>query len=95
MKRMDKGDVAKYIATNTVGKIVDIKEENGKVWAKLDTSKLYYVIDTLQPADPSEYHPVSFKEKKVKEFDGLQKIRDLHEMEESVDTSDMTPSGGG
>lgn len=92
---MDKGDVVKYIPTSTVGKIVDIKEEDGKTWVKLDTSGLYYVVSTIQPADPSEYKATSFKERRASEYGGKKSIEDLRKMEKEVDISEMTPSGGG
>ena len=92
---MDKGDVVKYSPTSTVGKIVDIKEEDGKTWIKLDTSGLYYVASTIQPADPSEYKTTSFKERKFKEYGNKKNIDDLEKMEREVDISEMMPSGGG
>ena len=92
---MDKGDVVKYSPTSTVGKIVDIKEEDGKTWIKLDTSGLYYVASTSQPADPAEYKTTSFKERKAKEYGNKKNIDDLEKMEREVDISEMMPSGGG
>ena len=92
---MDKEDVVKYSPTSTVGKIVDIKEEDGKTWIKLDTSGLYYVASTIQPADPSEYKTTSFKERKSKEYGNKKNIDDLEKMEREVDISEMMPSGGG
>ena len=91
---MDKGDIVKYVPTNTVGKVVEIKEEDGKVWVKLDKTNLYYVIDTLVPADETEYKTVSFKEKEST-FKGTNSVRDLNKMEEEVDIGDVTPTGGG
>lgn len=93
---MDKGDIVKYMPTNTVGKIVDVKEADGRAWFKLDRTGLFYVADTLSPADASEYKTVSFKDKESKKtFKGASTLEDLHEMERDVDISDMTPSGGG
>ena len=91
---MDKGDIVKYVPTNTVGKVVEIKEEDGKVWVKLDRTGLYYVADALVPADASEYKTVSFKEKEST-FKGTNSVRDLNKMEEEVDIGDVTPTGGG
>ncbi|MBQ8373667.1 MAG: DUF2098 family protein, partial [Candidatus Methanomethylophilaceae archaeon] len=39
---MKHGDILKYLPTSTVGKVQDIKEENGVVWVKLDFTGLYY-----------------------------------------------------
>jgi hypothetical protein len=91
---MDKGDIVKYVPTNTVGKVVEIKEEDGKVWVKLDRTGLFYVSSALAPADASEYKTVSFKEKEST-FKGTNSVRDLNKMEQEVDIGDVTPTGGG
>ncbi len=91
---MDKGDIVKYTPTSTVGKVLDIKEQDGKVWVKLDKTNLYYLIETLVPADASEYKIVSFKEKESN-FKGTNSVKDLNKMEEEVDVGDITPTGGG
>jgi len=41
---MKVGDLAKYRNTGSVGKIEDIKEEEGRTWALLDTTNLYYDV---------------------------------------------------
>ncbi|MCQ2069662.1 MAG: DUF2098 domain-containing protein [archaeon] len=92
---MDVGDVVKYTPTSTVGKVVDIKEMNGKVWMRLDRTDLYYVADTLVAADVSEYKTSSFKERESKEFKGRDSVDDLQKMEREVDITEMMPSGGG
>ena len=91
---MQQGDIVKYVPTNTVGKVVEIMEQDGKVWVKLDRTGLYYVSSSLVPADASEYKTVSFKEKE-KAFKGTSSVDDLHKMEKEVDISEMMPSGGG
>jgi len=92
---MDKGDIVKYPPTSTVGKVTDIKSEDGIVWVKLDKTNLYYKESLLVPADPSEYKTTSFKEQQGKAFKGTATVRDLNRMEEEVDISEMMPSGGG
>ena len=92
---MQTGDIVKYLPTSTVGKVVATKEMDGKVWVKLDKTGLYYVADTLVPADESEYKTVSYKEKESKTFKGTKSVDDLNKMEKEVDISEMMPSGGG
>lgn len=93
------GDIQKYIPTSTVGKVTDVKEMEGKVWAKLDFTNLYYDVEFLKPADKSEYKAVSYKEREkssVSTREGTEKILDdLRQAEDEVDISDYTPSGGG
>jgi len=95
-----KGDVVKYEPTATVGKITDIKEENGRVWVQLDRTKLYYDQVTLQACDPSEYRTSSFKERSgsrsgFKAATTEEALEQLNEMEHDVDIGDITPGGAG
>jgi len=88
------GDLLKYIPTATVGKVTDIRERDGKTWARLDFTDLYYEVSLLIPADPSEYVAVSFKERRS--YDGgREALEDLKKELSEVDTSEMMPSGGG
>lgn len=91
---MKVGDLLKYIPTATVGKVTDIRERDGKTWARLDFTDLYYEVSLLIPADPSEYVAVSFKERRS--YDGgREALEDLKKELSEVDTSEMMPSGGG
>ncbi|MBQ8179457.1 MAG: DUF2098 domain-containing protein [Candidatus Methanomethylophilaceae archaeon] len=91
---MKNGDILKYLPTSTVGKVQDIKEENGVVWVKLDFTGLYYDSTYLVPADASEYIEVSFKERSTYEG-GMRSIEDIRKESEEVDISEFMPSGGG
>lgn len=85
----------KYVPTATVGKVQEIKEENGVVWVKLDFTGLFYDSRYLTPADPSEYIEVSFKERKTVYEGSLKSVEDLKKESEEVDISEFMPSGGG
>ncbi|NLU46120.1 MAG: DUF2098 domain-containing protein [Euryarchaeota archaeon] len=95
---MNKGDILKYMPTSTVGKVTEIREKDGKVWARLDVTDLYYDVSRLVPADASEYKDVSFKEQEAPVDDykkkGLPVDLDA-EMQSEVDIADFMPSGGG
>ena len=81
--------------TSTVGKVTDIAERNGKVWALLDFTGLYYNVSLLAEADISEYKEVSYKER---ERDRTQKVRSVEEFAkeaEDVNIDMFMPSGGG
>ena len=92
------GDILKYIPTATVGKVTEIREQDGRVWVKLDLTNLYYDPQFLIPADDSEYQDTSFKERvrQVEDYRGTgMTLEDLHKMESEVDISEFMPSGGG
>lgn len=89
------GDLLKYTPTATVGKVQEIKEENGVVWVKLDFTGLFYDSRYLIEADPSEYIEVSYKERKTVYEGSMKSIEDLRKETEEVDITDFMPSGGG
>ena len=96
MINLEHGDILKYIPTSTVGKVLEIKEDDkGVTWVKLDYTGLFYDAKYLIPADPSEYIEVSFKERKSTYEGGKQTMEDIKAETEGVDISDMMPSGGG
>jgi len=93
---MDTGDIVRYTPTSTVGKVLDVKEEDGVVWVKLDKTNLYYRQTLLVPASESEYKTTSFKERESKTpLAAREGFEDINKIEREVDISEMMPSGGG
>jgi len=90
---MQVGDICKYMPTSTVGKIKDIRETRGKVWALLDFTNLYYDIGYLTKADISEYKEVSYKEREIRRSNEAFELSDKTAEEVNIDV--FTPSGGG
>jgi hypothetical protein len=43
------GDLVRYAKTGTVGEIVEITEQNGTMFAELNSTNLLYRLDTLTP----------------------------------------------
>jgi hypothetical protein len=81
------------MATSTVGKVTDVRERDGKVWALLDFTNLYYDSEHLVPADPSEYKEIRFKERERKA--DLKTVEGIAKLAEEVNIETFTPSGGG
>ena len=88
---MQVGDICKYLPTSTVGKIKEMREMRGEVWALLDFTNLYYDIRYLTKADISEYREVSYKEREFRSNAG----EAFDTTAEEVDIGTFTPSGGG
>ena len=92
---MQLGEIYKYLPTSTVGKVLDMRDSDGKSWALLDFTGLWYDTGMLVPADASEYKEVKFKYRKTDFQTGMKSIEDIIREKEEVDISDFTPSGGG
>jgi hypothetical protein len=90
------GTTVKYISTRTVGKVIDIKREDDRTWAEVDSTHLYYdtrylevttaktVIDDDEEAAKMDMDEV---EKKVRNMEEMLKIKDV--------SNDSSCEGGG
>ena len=92
---MKVGDIRKYMPTSTVGKVMDIRERDGKVWALLDFTNLYYDSAYLTEADISEYRAESCKERERDSERKLRSVKEFEETAEEVNIDTFMPSGGG
>ncbi|MDR2866185.1 MAG: DUF2098 domain-containing protein [Methanomassiliicoccaceae archaeon] len=92
---MEVGQICKYLPTSTVGKVTDVKERDGKVWALLDFTNLYYDVTFLTKADPGEYRPETYKEREKDREQKLRAIKQFEETAEEVNIDMFMPSGGG
>jgi len=89
------GDICKYMPTSTVGKVTDVRVKEGKEWALLDFTNLYYDTKFLTPADISEYKEVSYKERERDRDQKMRAIADVAKEAEDVNIDMFMPSGGG
>jgi len=92
---MKLGEIYKYLPTSTVGKVTEMRTVDGKEWALLDFTGLWYDASTLTKADASEYKEFSYKYKERTFKVDSRTIEDLSKEAEEVDISEFTPSGGG
>lgn len=44
----------RYVDTGTVGKVLDLKTENGKDWVKLDKTELWYLANRVELLDEKD-----------------------------------------
>ena len=89
------GDICKYLPTSTVGKVTDVREKDGKVWALLDFTNLYYDTAFLTAADAGEYKQVSYKEREKDRDQKLRSVEQFAKTAEDVNIDQFMPSGGG
>lgn len=84
------GSYVKYLNTGTTGQVTELKEEEGTIWALLDTTGLYYNVLALVVTDAN-----AIKIKKEREAGKVNKEDLLKEQppEKVVDIGQVT--GGG
>jgi hypothetical protein len=63
------GSVVRYINTGTVGKVLDIKEDDEGIWIMVDTTGLYYKPETLIIADASDLKEERMASSSVKDVE--------------------------
>ncbi len=93
-KPIEKGSYILYAKTGTIGKVIDIKNENNETWAKIDSTDLWYNSQFIQAIDKSEEEKI--KSKLRKKEDAAEKVRKMKKGSlEDVDMSSELCDGGG
>jgi hypothetical protein len=85
-KPITQGTMVRYVTTRTLGKVVDLKVEDGKTWALLDSTQLYYDTHYLtvtgehaatEEDEDSVKIDLAEVEKKIKDMEDALKIEDV------------------
>ena len=82
------GDYARYVNTGTVGKVMEISEFDGKKFALLDGTDLYYDIDYLEKAE----RPAERKDIKM-DLETQRRIQE--QMVDALQSGEMSENTGG
>lgn len=86
------GDAVKYINSDTISRVADIKEKEDGTWVLLEKTNLWYKEDTLELTD------IEIKGKKEKKEFKLEDIKEKLENDEKIDLSvfgSMSSGGAG
>ncbi|MDY0387677.1 MAG: DUF2098 domain-containing protein [Methanolobus sp.] len=86
------GSVIRYLNTGTVGRVLELKEDEDGVWVLMDTTDLYYKPETLVLADASEI--IKEKIERVSVKDAKSYLDNYSNMAE-MDTDIGQVTGGG
>lgn len=90
-KTIKVGDAVKYVNSDTVSYVTEIKkDEQGKVWVLLESTDLWYRGETLEPTDikPKE-------KKKEREFTAEELEERFRKTKETMQSFDLGKAGGG
>ncbi|HNQ54423.1 MAG: hypothetical protein BWY13_01444 [Euryarchaeota archaeon ADurb.Bin190] len=92
MAEIVEDSLVRYKGTGTTGKVKVLKEEDGQKWAYLDSTGLYYRLDTLELID---------KPPERKELEGMtleqiqERFRQTQEMMDAAKMQDDNLETGG
>ncbi len=89
-KPINVGDVVKYVNTDTISRVSEIKEDEQGVWVLLETTNLWYKDKTL------EFTDIELKEKKEeKELTAEEMEERIRRAKEEVAAFDLSKTTGG
>ena len=89
------GSHARYTGTGSAGEIIDIKTDEEGIWAKIDTTELWYNSQFLEVIDENEYQRIKHKEKELSCKEKVKKDVSLKKKLEEIDMSSELCDGGG
>lgn len=90
-KTIKVGDAVKYVNSDTLSRVAEIKkDEQGKVWALLESTDLWYKEETLEYTDlkPAE-------KREQREFTAEELEERFRKERETIQTFDLGKAGGG
>lgn len=90
------GTMVRYVTTRTLGKVIDLKAEDGKTWAQIDSTQLFYDTHYLTVTDVAAAAEEDEDTVKVDLADVEKKIRDMEDALKIEDVrNDNSCEGGG
>jgi hypothetical protein len=90
------GTMVRYVTTRTLGKVIDLKAEDGKTWAQIDSTQLFYDTHYLTVTDATAATEEDADTVKVDLADVEKKIRDMEDALKIEDVrNDNSCEGGG
>jgi hypothetical protein len=90
-KTIKLGDIVKYVNTDTISRVIDLKkDEQGKVWVLLESTNLWYRDKTLEPTDIKAREKEEEKKLTAEELD--ERFRKL---KETMQAFELGKAGGG
>lgn len=90
------GTMVRYVTTRTLGKVIDLKVEDGKTWAQIDSTQLFYDTHYLTVTSDQAAADEDSDSVKVDLADVEKKIRDMEDALKIEDVrNDNSCEGGG
>ena len=75
-KEIELGSYIRYTGTGTIGKVIDIKEENEESWLKLEKPDLLYSSEFVEVVDENSINILNDKYHEKKDIDNIKELND-------------------
>jgi hypothetical protein len=90
-KNIKLGDTVKYVNTDTISRVTDLKkDEQGKVWVLLESTNLWYRDETLEPTEIKAKERKEEKKLTAEELDER-----FGKLKETMQAFELGKAGGG
>ena len=84
----------RYVDTGTMGKVIDLKTQNGIEWVKLDKTELWYRSNLVELLDEKDIKKSSFYDKDDDEID-VEAMKEKAASLEDMQMDSSVAEGGG
>ena len=84
----------RYVDTGTIGKVLDLKTQNGSDWVKLDKTELWYRSDLVELLDEKDIKKSSLYDRDDKELD-VEAMKEKASALEDMQMDSSVAEGGG
>mgnify|MGYP002514002018 CR=1 FL=1 len=85
----------RYVDTGTIGKIVDLKTENGIGWVKLDKTNLWYRANLVELLDEKDIKKSTFFEERDDDDFDVEAMKEKASALEDMQMDSSVAEGGG
>ena len=85
----------RYVDTGTIGKVVDLKTEDGVEWVKLDKTELWYRSSLVELLDAKDIKKSSFYDDEGDKEVDIEAMKEKAESLENMQMDSSVAEGGG
>ena len=85
----------RYVDTGTIGKVLDVKTQDGREWVKLDKTELWYRSDLVELLDEKDIKKSHFYDDKGDEELDIEAMKEKASALEDMQMDSSVAEGGG
>ena len=86
---------ARYVGTGTIGKVVDVKTQDGSGWVKLEKTNLWYRSNLVEVLDEKDIKKSSFYDERDDDEIDIEAMKEKASALEDMQMDSSVAEGGG
>ena len=92
---IDLDTYARYVGTGTIGKVVDVKTQDGSGWVKLEKTNLWYRSNLVELLDEKDIKKSSFYDERDDDEIDIEAMKEKASALEDMQMDSSVAEGGG